>query len=301
MRTRNEEEVMTTFHVWPTVQSIPVSARSDESPTRSAFGGIAGVSGTGRDTSQAPRDDPSHQHHHEPARGAEAEPAAGFGFSGEPGQPGDAQEDAQEDMVHAQRVWDATLAANRLDDAGIVRERQRVETGDLTVTVGLLIDGRPGEARACIDALIAHTTAHVLALDLGDVDGAGAVLHAEAESHPDRITAWHVRQRPLWREGTATWSESRAKLLRLDTADVHVFMDIDLAIDGDAITPLLAEINNGAMAAGWEDPIGPDRLLATRRSAAFRALPEDSGQDATPLLWDALPGRATVPVTALHG
>lgn len=281
-----------TFPVWPTVQSIPVSAVTDDPPSDTAPSGIAGVSGTGRDTSLDPRDDASSdQRRDAPAKAAEPNPAAGFGFSGDPEQRGD----VQEDMLHAQRLWDATLAANRLDNAGIGHERQRMETADLTVTAGLLIDGRPGQTRTCIEALIAHTTAHVLALDLGDIDGAGAVLHALAEGHPDRITAWHVSQRPQWRQGTATWSECRAKLLRLDTADVHVFVDLDVRFDRDAITPLLAEIDKGATAAGWEDPMGPDRLLAIRRSAALHALPENSGHDAALLLWHAVPDRVTVP------
>ncbi|MFI6498145.1 hypothetical protein [Nonomuraea typhae] len=280
---------MTSFPVWPTVSSIPVSARTDEPPA--SLDNLAGVSGTGRDTGRAPA--APGESRRGGARGAEANPAAGFGFSGDPEQRGE----VREDMVHAQRVWDATLAANRLDDAGLVRERQRAETAELTVTAGLLVDGRPGRVAACVDALLGHTTAHVLALDLGDVDGAGAVLHERAGRHPGRVTAWHAGERASWRAGSATWSACRAKLLHLDTAAVHVFMDIDLTLDGDAITPLIARIKQGAVAAGWDEPIGPDRLLAVRRSAALRALPEDSAHDATLLLWQALPGAVTLPVT----
>ncbi|WP_157248235.1 hypothetical protein [Nonomuraea typhae] len=281
---------MTSFPVWPTVSSIPVSARTDDPPA--SLDDLAGVSGTGRDAGRAPA--APGENRGAGARGAEANPAAGFGFSGDPEQRGE----VREDMVHAQRVWDAALAANRLDDAGLVRERQRAETAELTVTAGLLVDGRPGQAAACLDALLAHTTAHVLALDLGDVDGAGAVLHERAERRPDRVTAWHTRERASGRAGSATWSECRAKLLHLDTAAVHVFLDLGLTMDGDAITPLVARIEQGAVAAGWDEPIGPGRLLAVRRSAALHALPEDSAHDATALLWQALPGAVTLPIAA---
>ncbi|MFI6316172.1 hypothetical protein ACIBG8_01560 [Nonomuraea sp. NPDC050556] len=260
---------MTTFTVWPTVRSIPISAVTDESPKTPSADGIAGVSGTGRDTDLAPSTQHSGKQHDRPTRAAEANPADGLGFSGDPEQRGA----VQEDMMHAQRLWDGTLAANRLDDAGLVHERQRVETADLTVTAGLLVAGNPDEVRACVEALVTHTTAHVLALDLGDVDGAGTALHDQAERFPDRVTAWHVAERP---EGTASWGECRAKLLYLDTADIHLIMDTAAILDRDLVTPLVAEIDRGAAAAARE---GFDGLLAVRRSAALSVLPADSAHD----------------------
>ncbi|MEU6788857.1 hypothetical protein ABZ912_57570 [Nonomuraea angiospora] len=206
-------------------------------------------------------------------------------------------------MLHAQRVWDSSLATNRLDELGVKLERQRTETKDVTVTVSLLVDGWPEDVRKSVGSIVEHTNARVLAFDLGDVDGAGEVLDELADRHPDRIAVWHVAEEPHWRGGTATWGECRAKLLRLDEADVHVLMDTNVELCGDALTPLVAAVAEGAVAAGWRgvdfpdgepEPVrvvepapgaaGPRRvraltgeLMAVRRAPALGALPEDAG------------------------
>ncbi|MGW4961774.1 hypothetical protein ACWEPL_31550 [Nonomuraea sp. NPDC004186] len=206
-------------------------------------------------------------------------------------------------MLHAQRVWDSSLATNRLDELGVKLERQRTETKDVTVTVSLLVDGWPEDVRKSVGSIVEHTNARVLAFDLGDVDGAGEVLDELADQHPDRIAVWHVAEEPHWRGGTATWGECRAKLLRLDEADVHVLMDTNVELCGDALTPLVAAVAGGAVAAGWRgvdfpdgepEPVrvvepgpgtaGPRRvraltgeLMAVRRAPALGALPEDAG------------------------
>ncbi|MEV0623054.1 hypothetical protein AB0I81_57730 [Nonomuraea sp. NPDC050404] len=320
--------------VWPTVRSIRVSAITDaKSPghLRAArVEKVAGTTGSGRDTAggaatggggpalgvgtagaKRPGGRPRGEH-------ARINPAAELGFSGDPGQHGD----PGDEMLHAQRVWDGTLATNRLDDLGVNTERQRVETKDVTASVGLLVDGWPQDVRQCLQSLMDHTRARVLALDLGNVDGAGDVLRELAERYPERITAWQVEERPHWRGGTATWGESRAKLLRLDEAEVHVLMETNLVLRGDALTPLLAEIAEGAVAAGrkgleFVDDGGAEptpretlreagsgrvraltgELIAVRRAQAFNALPEDAhyGRYADLELSLALPGDLVVP------
>ncbi len=297
--------------VWPTVQSIPVSAVTDDGPPGHLrpprLGEVAGTVGTGRDTAGGAAG---------PATGigtagARANPAAEFGFSGDPGQHGV----PDDDMLHAQRTWDGTLATNRLDALGVNVERQRMETKDVTVSVGLVVDGRPQDVRACVESLIERTNATVLALDLGNVDGAGDVLAVLAERAPERIRHWHVAEAPEGKGGGATWGEARAKLLHLDTSEVHVLMDTSLVLDGDALTPLVAAVREGAVAAGWQGlepsesgdrwrPAGPGRvralrgeLMAVRRSAALAAFPErarDAG-DAVLELSLALRGELVVP------
>ncbi|MDX3110320.1 hypothetical protein [Nonomuraea angiospora] len=237
---------------------------------------------------------------------ARHDPAAELGFSGDPGQRGD---DTGDTMLHAQRVWDSSLATNRLDELGVKLERQRTETKDVTVSVSLLVDGWPEDVRKSVGSIVEHTNARVLALDLGDVDGAGEVLDELADRHPDRIAVWHVAEEPHWRGGTATWGECRAKLLRLDESDVHVLMDTNVELSGDALTPLVAAIAEGAVAAGWRGVDFPDgepepgrvaelgrvvepepgtagprrvraltgELMAVRRGPALGALPEDAG------------------------
>ncbi|WP_443185085.1 hypothetical protein [Nonomuraea sp. 3N208] len=271
---------------------------------------VAGSSGTGRDTTGGAATGVGTAGA-KPRAGsgthARANPAAELGFSGDPGQHGD----TGDGMLHAQRTWDASLATNRLDDLGVNAERQRVEIKGVTTTVSLLADGWPADVRTCVQSVIDHTGAKVLALDLGNLDGAGDVLGDLAERYPDRVTVWHVAERPHWRGGTATWGESRAKLLRLDESDVHVLMETSLVLRGDALTPLVAAVVEGAVAAGWRgvDPAdgreaGPGRvpaltgeLMAVRRSAALGALPEDAnyGRNADLELSLGLRGELVVP------
>ncbi|MEU7742251.1 hypothetical protein [Nonomuraea sp. NPDC049158] len=236
--------------IWPTVESIPVSAVTDKPPGHLApvrTEDVAGTVGTGRDTAGGAGAATGVGTAGARPRGARANPAAELGFSGDPEQRGD----PGDDMLHAQRVWDASLAANRLDAAGVAAERQRVATADVTASVSLIVDGWPEDVRASIESVIEHTGAHVLALDLGDVDGAGEVLHELALRHPDRITEWRVAETPHWRGGSATWGGCRAKLLRLDTSEVHVLMETSVVLTGDALTPLVAAVADGAVAAGW--------------------------------------------------
>ncbi|MFF4623754.1 hypothetical protein [Nonomuraea jabiensis] len=258
---------------------------------------VAGSSGTGRDTAGGAETGTKAQ---PTGAGAHArlDPAAELGFSGAPGQPGD----TGDTMLHAQRTWDSSLATNRLDELGVELERLRTETKDVTVSVSLLVDGWPEDVRKCVGSVVEHTNARVLAIDLGDVDGAGEVLDELAGLHPDRIAVWHVAEEPHWRGGTATWGECRAKLLRLDESDVHVLMDTNVELCGDALTPLVAAVAEGAVGAGWRgvdfpdgepEPVqmvepgpgtaGPRRvraltgeLMAVRRGPALGALPEDA-------------------------
>lgn len=309
--------------VWPTVRSIPVSAVTDARrpghlrPARVER--IAGTAGTGRDTAGGAA--PTRERRPGAATGvgtagakpagehARLNPAAELGFSGDPEQHGD----RGDGMLHAQRTWDGTLATNRLDTLGVNVERQRVETQDITATVSLLVDGWPDDVMKSVLSVMDHTRARVLALDLGNVDGAGDVLRELAERYPERITAWHVAEPPHWRGGTATWGESRMKLLQLDESEVHVLMETYVLLRGDALTPLIAAVAEGAVAAGWKGvdpgdgeprPAGPGRvraltgeLMAVRRAQAFGALPEEAryAGNADLELSLALPGELVVP------
>ncbi|WP_143043709.1 hypothetical protein [Nonomuraea jiangxiensis] len=246
---------------------------------------------------------------------ARINPAAELGFSGDPGQHGD----PGDVMLHAQVTWDGTLATNRLDELGVTYERRRLEVKDVTTSVSLLVDGWPADVEKCVQSLLDHTSARVLALDLGNVDGAGDVLRGLAERYPERVAVWHVAEQPHWRGGTATWGECRAKLLRLDEAEVHVLMETSLMLCGDALTPLVAAVVEGAVAAGWRgvelldggeqwQDAAPGRvnaltgdLMAVRRSAAIGALPEQAnyGRNADLELSLGLSGELVVPAERL--
>lgn len=124
-------------------------------------------------------------------------------------------------------------------------------------TVALLVDGWPSDVTTCLDAHIAHlpTGVRVVALDLGNVDGAGDVLHAKSRDHPGRIEDWHVA-------GAAGWGRARSALLRADTAAVHVLMDVSTILDGDALTPVLACLDDPSVCgAGWRGAAPDDDWL----------------------------------------
>jgi hypothetical protein len=119
-------------------------------------------------------------------------------------------------------------------------------------TVSVVVDGWPDDVRTCLDALLEHTPSDVVvqALDLGDVDGAGAAMH---EFAGDRLEEWHVEAAPAWRGGSVGWGHARAALLRADVAAVHVWCDLSTVLTGDAVTPMLDAIgaDREVAGAGW--------------------------------------------------
>jgi hypothetical protein len=293
------------FKVWPTVASIPVPSAADQADQADQ------ADHADREEAAGKRHPGSREH---AAEGASRTPGVGDGTEAETG---------TENMVASQVLWDSTLAASRLDEAisAAATEQRHAEAPSGVVTVALLVDGHPGDVRTCLDALITYSDAKIIALDLGDVEGAGAVLHELAGRHPERIEAWHVAETPHWRGGQAGWGTSRNKLLQLDTGDVHVAMEISTILDGDAITPLVTAISGDVVAAGWKgvDPddsghdwreAGPGEvrgllghLLAVRRDKAVEAggFPEKARyyRNADLEFSLALPGKLVVPDEAL--
>lgn len=148
-------------------------------------------------------------------------------------------------------------------------------------TVALLVDGWPDDLRTCVQALLDHAPEDVVVvlLENGETD-AGPVVH-ELAAHP-RVEELHV-------ERAAGWAEARNALVRTDTARVHVVMDLSTVLEGDAVGPLLAALEDGTYAAagwrgvhvedGWlsfaDSPAGEveallSYLLAVRREAALQ-------------------------------
>ncbi|GAA4231507.1 hypothetical protein GCM10023075_43740 [Streptosporangium album] len=270
------------FEVWPTVSSLPMSAEGDRPGGRA---GSAGSEPAGRDV---PLTDAGRVAETQAAPRQKPEGAELVGRSEEnEGDPGR--------MVFSQLLWDASLSVSRLDEAITPAEHEEPVTPP-TVTVGLVVDGWPDDLRDCVRSLVAHTEATILCLDLGDVDGAGAVLEQLVEEFPRRVKSRHVAETPHWRGGSAGWGESRAKLLELDTSDVHVVMETSTILDGDAITPLVKVLTDDVAAAGWQG-VNPGAdghdwheaepgevrgllgyLFAVRRDAALAAggFPEDA-------------------------
>ena len=151
-------------------------------------------------------------------------------------------------------------------------------------TVGLLVEGWPDDVRTCVDALLQHAPQDVVVVLLENgPTGAGAVVHELAAAAPDRVQELHV-ERP------AGWGQARQALLDADEAAVHVLMDPSTVLEGDALSPLLAALDDdpAVVGAGWRGvavqdgwrefaDAGPGEveallgyLFAVRRSAALR-------------------------------
>lgn len=246
------------FEVWPTVRSLPEGppeAGRDGAGTEDAATGRDDSADAGRVAETAdPGRDPGRLGDLDSERIAETEAAPqqrpeGSQLAGR----SDDLHGHPDRMVSSQLLWDASLSVSRLDETIVPpAEVEEPSAAHPTVTVALLVDGRPDELRECVRALVARTEAEILALDLGNVDGAGAVLQELVEEFPRRVRAWHVAELPHWRGGSAGWGESRDKLLRLDSSDVHVMMDTSVLLDGDAITPLVKALDDDVTAAGWK-------------------------------------------------
>jgi hypothetical protein len=186
-------------------------------------------------------------------------------------------------------------------------------------TVGLLVEGWPDDVRTCVEALVQHAPPDVVVVLLENGDtGAGAVMHALAQAHPGRVEELHV-------ERAAGWGEARQALLDADVAAVHVLMDVSTVLEGDALSPLLAALDDdGVAGAGWrgadvEDgwtsfaDAGPGEveallgyLLAVRRAAALQVpLPakarfyRNADLEWSYLLREAGAGRLVVPADDL--
>lgn len=113
------------------------------------------------------------------------------------------------------------------------------------VAVHLLVEGWPDDLRACLDALLEHTSAPVVALATADAGDAAGVLHEYADAHPGRVAEHHVGV-------TAGWSAARTALTRLDASRVQVWMETSTVLEGDAVTPLVDALDaDGVVGAAW--------------------------------------------------
>jgi hypothetical protein len=115
--------------------------------------------------------------------------------------------------------------------------------GDRRCTVGLLVEGWADDVRTCVEALLAHTPDDVVIVLLDNASDAGEVVH-ELAAHP-RVEELHV-------ERAAGWAEAHNALVRADPAAFHVIMDVSTVLEGDALSPLLAALEDpSVVGAGW--------------------------------------------------
>ena len=132
--------------------------------------------------------------------------------------------------------------------ASLVEQSPRVNAS--VCTIGVIVDGWPDDLRTCLDALIEHAPEGtvVIALDLGNVDGAALVLHEYARANESRIVELHCAQ-TLQQAG---WSASITALLQISAARVHIIMDLSSVLEGDAVTPLVTAVGGTVVGAGWK-------------------------------------------------
>ena len=123
----------------------------------------------------------------------------------------------------------------------------RDASADRRATVALLVEGWPDDVDACLGSLLRFLPdgVGVLALDVGDVDGAGRRVHEHATAHPHVVEALHVG-------GAASYGAARAALLRYDRSPIHIWMETSTVADGDVVTPLIAVLDDPTVVGvGW--------------------------------------------------
>jgi hypothetical protein len=122
----------------------------------------------------------------------------------------------------------------------VLRSIRDVPERASAAVVGIVVEGWPDDIRTCVAALLEHSGVSVVLLENGPTD-AGDLVHELAQD--SRVEELHVEQ-------PAGWAEAHNALLRHSTADAHVLMDPSTVLVGDAISPLLAQLESYD-AAGW--------------------------------------------------
>ena len=136
------------------------------------------------------------------------------------------------------------------DVVATVRDLPTGIGADSSCVLVVLIDGWPQDVSTCLQSLIANRPADVMVLgvDLGDIDGAGRVLHDVAVAHPSHVVEIHVAQTLM----QAGWGPTITAVLESCTSPLVGVMDMSTVLDGDALTPILAEFADAdVVASGW--------------------------------------------------
>ena len=100
----------------------------------------------------------------------------------------------------------------------------------------VLVDGWPDDVRRCLESLAQNVPGDtvIVALDLGNVDGSGEVLHECADRHVGRVLDLHAQQTL----GAAGWSAAVTALLRSVQSEFVAIMDGDGSFDPADLLPL---------------------------------------------------------------
>lgn len=121
---------------------------------------------------------------------------------------------------------------------------------EATCVVAVLVDGWPDDVERCIRAVVDNTGPDivVVALDCGNVDGAGDTVHRLAQGSAGRVIELHV-------SGTLAqvgWGKAIAALLEASGSEFFAAMDLSTVLDGDALGPILSVFDDpSVVGSGW--------------------------------------------------
>lgn len=128
----------------------------------------------------------------------------------------------------------------------VVRSIAHVPALTGEISVGLIVEGWWEDVRACLDALLQHTTAVIYAVHVGGDEQLGTALERCAAEHADRIRAIHLESDP-------GWGQTARAIAELSTSPLHVLMDPSTVLHGDAFALLRAAFDDvSVVSAGWK-------------------------------------------------
>ncbi len=119
------------------------------------------------------------------------------------------------------------------------------------LVICVLLDGWVEDARTCVTALLDHAPADstILLMDLGNVDDGGIQAEQWMREHPGRVRVVHLEQ-TLEQAG---WANAVSAAIDISDGDRFAIMDMSTVLEGDAFTPMLAELaGTDAVATGWK-------------------------------------------------
>lgn len=138
----------------------------------------------------------------------------------------------------------------------------------------VIIDGWPIDTRECLTALTTYLPPEscVVAIDCGNVDGAGEVLHELAVAD-SRIHEFHLVQTL----NEAGWSPVVLAGINMANSEFFGVMDLSTIWDADALTPLLPVlIHRMLLSQGGEELMSIRLMNGAALSMPLQAAPTQS-------------------------
>jgi hypothetical protein len=126
---------------------------------------------------------------------------------------------------------------------------QNADSVSDTTVVLVIVDGWPEDTHTSLTALLEYAPSHVrvLAVDCGNIDGAGVVVHELAKVHKN-LDEFHFAQR-LTELG---WANVVNAAVAVSASEFFAVMDLSTIWEGDALTPLLEVFADPQVAlSGW--------------------------------------------------